>query len=408
MPNTENSQVVRIGRRSASGVKNRTSGLNTTTKPTNGPINRRSPILIDKFLAVAIAGTCFGMLWLGNKLWLIRAGIISTSASYYNCRKIHEVIQLYVFFSTAICGFIIQSVPSILGINQPLSIRIALWILFAPVIGVFVLILALYSNFNILPAQALIASAPLTTLTLFVVRQRAKVLRPDSLFLCISLLGFGLGAFFQLGSTSSGLLIWWMGAGGALLGVSHIFAANLLLAPTLSPKFLYLSLLLFCLSSILYLNYRFAFGALIGLILMVGYSLKSGIFLQLSGSPALRWGYRFGYFWGLVALSYLGLNPLAIDSALHILATGWGISILFPLSLHITGYLAGESFGSTRATLILLTLWQIVPLIRGTNLAPALEAEASGVIITVTATFILYWLLSIISATRAIMKKDYV
>lgn len=358
-------------------------------------------IVLDKFLLLSIGlggALAFG---LGMTLWLIRAGIVAPIVDYQFSILLHRIIGLNIFFGLAITGFILQSAPRLFGISMTASWAIVVAIALGPLVSFVCLIVG--APLWIFKVFAVVG--PLLTAFVLVLRQKKRALKPHSLFVLLSLFGFFLSAIFLEASPQVLLALVWLGVGAALLGTSHLFVVNLLGGRHVPDVLLYFLLAATALIAVLLWSGFIQLAAILGMFSLLGYATALDLFSVEGGTALLRFGFKSGIGWAVLAFGFLYVRPWQLDGALHMLVLGWAIPILFVLSLHITSVLAGLNQKAGRLSLYLLVAWQIVPIVRSFYLAELRSQGAFMLVGSVVALFWSYWLLALFKRTRVIMTR---
>lgn len=365
-----------------------------------GELPAAAPVL-DKFLIIALLGGGIGGAVLGLSVWLMRLGFIDVLHSYLSLRHLHAQLEIHVFFGVAITGFIIQAAPRLLGISALFSRSVALGVALCPIGG---MLLSMFGASSWLTGSAL-ALGPVLTAVLLILRQKRKVFRPHSLFLLTAMVGFLVSAFSNLGDPAWALVVVWFAVGLSLLGTAHLFIVNLLGGKALGNLWLYIVYILAVTGGVLLGLQLARIGAVLCLCGLGIYATRIKLFSLNEGPLFLRLGFMLGFGWAIIALTWLAVDPLSLDQVAHLLALGWGVSILFTLSLHITAVIGGLNPKPTKLALALLLAWQFLPIVRGLLFGTTLAWFAAPVTILVLLSFWSYWLIAIAARSHAIMKR---
>lgn len=392
-------EVISIGRRKSARP------LTAAERILSGPV-------VDKFFLLAAISGFGGTLLLGIYLWAARYGLLPVGEAYLLVRALHAEIQLLVFFSFFIVGFSVQAGPRLLGLqsrNQAAEILVALA---APILGI---VLRLWSPTNPI-SPFLYAMAPLIALhRLFRLVQSAS--RTPSFFqvLIVSLLFLAFGAFLPIGRADVALFVFWGGVGGAIVGVWHVFIANLLGGRRLTGWWWRTGALLFALS-ILTLGawcldgaselLRMSAGAALGLLLVYAFGTGGAGLRAFRTRPMLALSSLSALCWGLLAWGLIAAAMITADEGLHLLALGFAFPLVFGLSVHIIGHLSGTEPLSTRVACILLGLWQLVPTLRGLSRVVPVTQIMTVVLAAITLSTFLGWIYALVRAERNILMRQ--
>jgi hypothetical protein len=352
--------------------------------------------LLGKFILISlIGGAAFGVSQ-GILLWLSRNGYLGVVKNYFFLRQLHAQSQIHIFFSTAICGFIIQAAPKLFTLPKILSHRIALCLAFCSIIGVSLKLLSgATSTFANIP----LAIMPFCTGLLLVVRQKTKILRPHSVFVLTSLMSFVVLAFANYNTSYQILSLLWCSVGMAILGTSPLFAVNLLGGKSLStPSFYLLYVISLCGGIGMYVGIIRESAMLLEVMILM-FCIKIRIFSLYKGTSLLRFAFKLSFGWVLIAWILLIINPWRIDQAIHLVSLGWGVSILYALSLHITSVLSFNSPINTRMAVFFLFIWQFIPFTRGI-LFYHVQSIYTIILVSISLfAFWLYWTIAILIRT---------
>ena len=130
------------------------------------------------------------------------------------------------------------------------------------------------------------------------------------------------------------------------------------------------------------------------------YGINSNLFTSKGGSNLVKYGLKLGFFWGLLGSFLLILSPTLLDASMHLITLGWGVTILFALSIHITSVIGSFKPKHDWLNLLLLVVWQFIVLSR-TLLAPV--PIVIQITVALMAFFWTYWLIAIILRSNVIM-----
>lgn len=383
-------------------------GVDLVSITSKGELQRRSlykrlsdgPV-VHLFFTVALISSLIGIGFLGIRSWLSIAGVVPIASSFPQERLAHVLIQFFLFFGISICGFIIQSAPKVFNLPEKISFPITVWVLMAPVVGIIAYFLELGVQWPLL----LVASSPLLTAICLVLRQKIRVFQPHSLIVVISLIALSFGPFLPLSEANFALPFFLLTVGGAVLGTSHIFIVNLLGGQPIGRNLQYAIFFLYLAGIALMFMQRVQSGALLGMVSFLLYIWLTGLFTKAKGPIFLRLGFLLGFIWALIAFGQLIIAEGSVDSALHVFSTGWGMTILFALSLHITGFIGGLGNIKGGSYVFALLALQTMPFARGFPSLFGSSGHFRLVYCLVWVAVLLFWLYAIYQRDMAIFRK---
>lgn len=352
-----------------------------------GEAPRATPVL-DKFILVSLVGGLVGGLWLGIRLWVVRYGIALSSADYLWYRQLHAHIQVSLFFGSAINGFVIQSAPRLLGISEQFSRRVVLIVAASPVAGI---VLAAIGSPPII-VSIMLGVGPGLSAAILIFRQGKRALRPNSLFVLTSLGGLVASGLADIGDPLRGLSLWWFAVGFALLGTAQLFMVNLLGGRAIGQRVMYVFYVCAVAGGALLYSGSIRPGAALLAGVVCAYWTMLRIPLRAERFLMMRRGFAAGFAWAGLSFLMLAVYPGRIDQTVHLLALGWGVSLLFPLSLHITAVVGGRDPKPSRIAALLFGLWQLVPLSRGILFDHIAGPGFLIVNASIIAVFWVYWI----------------
>ncbi len=370
----------------------------------------------DKFFAVAVVICFFTASGLGAHLWLMLNGQMQMSSSYASFRSTHALLQMYLVFAPIIVGFISQAGSKLLGADAKPN-PICLLELLALIVGSTLLVIWP----NGLSGKIIIGAAILTCFFLVL-----RLMRPPYsahnqhrgyLFL-FSLGGFLLSLFLDVTTPAGGVFLIWTGLGAAIFSGGEQFIVNFLKGSPLTDKHA--------------TNFRIIFGAsIVMLFLFASFNISNDILWRIFGcfsfatlstflaytkiwkiqlqtlkSP-LGCAFLCSFLWAFLAtLEILIYGHAALDSALHLFATGWGMTLVLAITCQIMGFLSGQMVLKPIYLFASLLLWQTVPLGRGSKLLFILPPTFSWVVITAATLVLGVWAWGILRAEWRILKRQ--
>ncbi|MDD2941701.1 MAG: NnrS family protein [bacterium] len=374
--------------------------------------------IADKFFTVGALSCVIGIGYHGVHLWLMLKGKLPPYQHYMALRESHAYLQLFMFFGLFILGFVFQAAGKIIGGTQSASPRV----LFLPLVIVASLTIFFIPGLNNLSrglltlpflvafihVLAVVRSAPkpnwratvlmLLGLVGFNVAPWTSFFLPFpalvSLNLSVTMVVFGAGEQFVVNFAGGKRL---QGtAGTAIVGLlSGVFTIGLLFI--LFPKLQTNSTLTTCWLSLLTLA-------------TLSYTWHTELFalpmkLSLFRDTPVRIAIVTGYIWLLTGTT-LGViyGAIVSDGLLHIIALGWGATIVFAVSGQIVTSMSGTKYFKPERTKLALLLWQPVIIDRG--LLPVISPSWSFPWLTsVLASIVVsWWALGIILAERRIIR----
>lgn len=332
--------------------------------------------IVDKFFMLGAVSGIFGTAYLGIHLWLMRTGQIEPWITYHQAKYLHALVQNSLFFGLFILGFIFQAGPKLLEVEGRTS-PAALICAISPIIGVVCKFLL--PTWHL--AEVLVA-APFLAASLFIASLARRADFSRRMFLALPLI---VGALVMaavplmpMADPAIGLFALWGGIAPVILGAGQQFISGFLGGAKVGTArggiFLasYLcSLIVLCFwlfdyaqSSLLWR----LFGVL-SLICLVSYLHAVDIrrvFANLKFEP-LALSFFAGYFWALFGAAAISSGYSSADDVLHLWAAGWAVTITMALSAKVIGFLSGGAILSERKLILLLLVWQAVPLGRGAS-----------------------------------------
>lgn len=349
------------------------------------------------FFLVGIIAGFMGSAYQGVHLWLQLSGQMELGANFVFMRKAHAAMQLLLFLGAFVSGFLLQAMPKLVETSHlrplgailllPLFIIGALLIFFAPfdplgywlIASHFAIVTVLAVKFAALaPRHALYrAGVPIAWATGWL----------------------SAGALMDLSHPVAGLLVFW-GAFVPLIEVTvrRVFFGLIKIKPekNLPSQKVAMCYVAAMLSGSAY--YFLGFAAFWNIFAV--FSLLTAIFFvqprlpkSISAEP-FPLAFWFGMLWLFVGLVLLFFGPASADAVLHT----WAIGLALPLVLVVApqvvrGHMGVQVF-SPRWHVILLLLWQLVPLCRGPGRYFFFPGWVSSVVGTIAAAILLTWSLA--------------
>ncbi|MEZ4752862.1 MAG: hypothetical protein R3A13_00920 [Bdellovibrionota bacterium] len=322
----------------------------------------------------------------------------------------------FIFFWFIYNRFLFQAAPKVFNVNKAVSknvlavtsflvlIGIALsseW--FYPFVGRFILSLVfLLSILNLLP---LIANAQLD--------RQLSIGIP----VLISLSALAISPILDLSLPIAVVPILWCVIAGAILGASQQFVAGFFGGQKISSiPGLFFSMFFTCSCILLiaaYLNQKNTGNVLWSLsyvfckisILIYIYSSKSWKVFLNPFKTGLSFAIASGTIWALVGCYLLSKGILWLDLTIHAWALGWGLPLIMAVSLQIIGHLSGLTLIKEKYLLLMLIVWQIVPIFRSLyHQVPSYMTWVAGVI---TFLVLFIWAIALLKGIITIWLRQF-
>ena len=395
----EHALVSKIGR--GNGSKN----LPLLTRLSRGPI-------VDKFMVLSGGFGTIGTLYFGTLLWLEKTGALSISQNYMAMKQSHSFIQIFFLFGFIITGFLIQSGPRLFSLSSPGT----------TFLNYPILILQCLSGLSFLFAPLSICSLSLSSvsfslaiISILNVAKKSDTFSAQTFFFTSSLLTLAIGPWLDVNNPVIGLCVVWGAGGMAILGASQIFIANLLGGRRLYPGenfvlyfFALATMVCWALGAVTHKESYVSFGGFLLCTTIIFFFIKTKLYKIVSsirynpiGIAAL-----FGAVWVVLASRSLILFPYKADSAIHMIALGWGLPIIIAVSSHILGFLSGKRAISSRTLSSLLIIWQLTPLQRGGVIE--VDSPPGSITVAIATSVVLgIWVYTILFSEYRILMRQF-
>lgn len=374
--------------------------------------------IADKFFSAGALACFIGIGYNGVHLWLMLKGKLPPYQNYMALRESHAILQLFMFFGLFILGFVFQAAGKVIGGSKAASPRI----LCLPLITITALALFFVPGLN--NVARLLLALPFAVAFAYVVaviKSASKVNWRAATLILLGLLGFSVSAFSSFIFPLSALLAFVASVAMVIFGAGEQFVVNFAggqrLRCTTGSIIVALMTLLFTLSLALIFLPDLQLNSLITRVWFallaasaMTYSAHTGLLsllprLKIRDDAAVKLAIVFGYLW-LVLGATLGVvyGAMAADALLHILALGWGATIVFAVSSQIITSMSGTKYFSPAPTKLALLLWQPVVIDRG--LLPLLAPNLSFPWLTsiLASLVVTWWALGILMAERRIIR----
>lgn len=370
--------------------------------------------IADKFFTVGAIAVFIGIAGLGTHLWLMLNGQMDTPTNYADLKFLHVLIQYYLFFAMFTLGFTIQAGPKLLGltVNQRFPSPVIL------IVPTLLLLTGFYWIDHTRHAAALGIFVTFAWILVIWIRlcRRAALNQHAQFFLSHSLAGFALLPLLDLRIPADALVGFWIAVAPAIIGGSEQFIANFSGGARCSGRwgllirFLYASTSLYAFFSLQIqgaVYWRLWAAGVCTCFLLFAYATKAWKSIRSIFLTPLQFALAISQFWLLLAGALvLYYGDWALDSALHLMASGWGLILILAVSSQIMGHLSGRDVWSPRTGKILLIFWQLVPLGRGISFSGPYSSHFAW-ISTVIATVVLgIWAVQVIRAEVTILRRQ--
>ncbi|WKZ57397.1 MAG: hypothetical protein QY326_01650 [Bdellovibrionota bacterium] len=372
---------------------------------------RRGPV-VDKFFLLGAIISFLGLGYLGSHLWLMRTGYMTPSTHLNELRLLHAELQLFVFFGLFIVGFCLQAGPRLLNVSAPLSL---LGVILAAALPIVAVTIRLFDPASSLPPFLYAASFLIALTAIVQLSLNASRIPPFIPLLSFGLVACAVSCFLPITRPEVALLVLWAGVGSAVLGVWQVFIANLLGGKRLGVRATFLCALTHLATLIslglLYLTEDRLWGVCAGAfgsftLCLYFFATRGWRAVVGSRRPALQLATVAAFLWALSAWALLASSLIIVDEAFHVLATGFASSLVIALSLHIVGHLGGGEALSTGWSVFAISLWQLVPLMRGYSRLfhlPQVSASIVGIIATIV---VLIWITGLVRCEIRILRRQ--
>lgn len=378
------------------------------------PVSRlRLGPIADKFFITGAVAAIAGIGWMGVHLWLALNGQLPMKPIYAEIRRIHVLVQIYLFLGIFVLGFIAQAGPRLVGSKLSPSPITLLWIP-ALVAGVLC--------WHVMPASTLgrwmICAVFFSSLLYAASFQRtgeAPLRKTSGRLILLGLAVFTVSPFFAIEQAAGALFFIWAGLVTLIAGTGQQFISAFLGGRRCTEKEAAVLLMFFLLTSIcialgalfqLEFLYRAAgLGAVVSLAYYV-FSTELYRAWRTALHDALALSFLLSYGWAIVGgMVLLFRASAALDITFHVWAIGWATPLIFTVSGQIMGYMSGRNATRTPFFVGAILCWQVVPI--GRCLVSILQLPASFAwLVSVSATAVLlFWCWELIAAERVILAR---
>lgn len=375
---------------------------------------RFSPSMVDKFFAAGALASFLGGAGIGAHLWLMQNGKMPVAWNYASLRSIHALVQTYLFLGLFILGFLLQSAPKVLKVKA--SARgISFMALPSLVVGI---LLFLHSPEGVTPR--LFFAAPFFGTFLFIAfltyRGREDLREIYSAWVLMGLLGLGMSPWFSVERPENAVVFLWSGVVPIVFAAGQQFLSAFLGGKRLGK---WVNRLLFaCYASalIFMLAARATENALLWHI--SGAFAFLTLLIYLSGTDAIKaaskllveplaFAFVTGYFWALAAAAIIAwIGPSQLDSCFHLFVLGWLSTLIISVSSQVLRAISGTFLLSRRLVLILLIVWQLVPVGRGLRYLTQLPPGFSHAVLTAATIVLFPWVLAVFCSAAKIRRQE--
>ncbi|RMD84692.1 MAG: hypothetical protein D6808_06585 [Candidatus Dadabacteria bacterium] len=343
------SEVIQIGHR-----KNPKSQISVTSG-------------VEIFFLIGLLGAAYGTVWLGVHLWMMINGQMDMWSDYLTQRHIHAIMQIYLFIGLFIMGFCYQAAAKQLEVKEPKPEL-------AVVLTVFPLMGLLYQTINPLVGKVVLALPYfLTAIYVFslLLKSSLKNIFSVGILLLCGLLALTRGVFLNVADPAMAVMVVWGGIGGVLLATQQQFLAGFFGAQRITGAGAFFTNLFYLCS--LYNCYMFVslrdFGHYKWVSIFASLTILTFI-LSTKGWKVIRsmlidplaLAFSFGYLWALYGALLMFQEIVSNDLIQHTWSTGWIFPIIFATSLKIISFLSQKELMKPNTQIVMIVLWQIVPL----------------------------------------------
>jgi hypothetical protein len=361
----------------------------------------RAPIAPPFFLVGILAGFV-GTTYLGVHVWLQLAGEMRLGPEFVSLRKAHAAAQLLLFFGAFVSGFLLQAMPNL--VETP-RLR-PLWAIVLLPLFVAGTVLIFFAPFS--PLGYRLIALHFIVITLLAIRfslvAPRHALYRSGVPIAWATAWLATGALIDLSYPAAGLIVFW-GAYMPLIEVSvrRVFSTLMGIAPERNHRSAattasYLVAAIFGAVHAFYGgNIAWWLFSLFAFLTIATYVAGRFPRQRIAFTPPTV-AFWSGMIWLLVgALLSFGGTTTA-DVVLHTWATGLALPLVLVVAPQVVRGHMGIQVFRVRLHLLLLALWQIVPLSRGPGRFfawPGWVATATG---GVTVLVLLVWSLMMIAA----------
>ncbi len=293
---------------------------------------------------------------------------------YFIFKQLHALVQFHLFLGLFIVGFYLQTAPKLFEIPDPTPRWTLLLLLPLLLAGICLVFLPHLYIHRYLVALSFFATAAV----LISYHRRASIenrLRMGVLSI-FGLFSLGISSFLNLTNPLLAVTVFWCGIFSVILAVSQQFIIWVLGGEKLRPAQSSVLLVLYF-SAVICVTMALTFPGfeLLGFRLFSILSLLSVLFFFIvTRAAAISWtrlsdplalALSLAQVWAVVGCAVLYAGPQSADATLHLWATGVAVTMVLAVSCRIVGVLSGNDVFGSRALLVLLLTWQVVPLGRG-------------------------------------------
>ncbi|MCB0345170.1 MAG: hypothetical protein KDD66_08625 [Bdellovibrionales bacterium] len=368
----------------------------------NGP-------MVDKFFALGALFGVVGTLGYGLYLWLVFNNLLPLVGSYPELRRVHALVQIFLFFGLFVLGFVSQAGGKMLGADLRFA-KIPLVLLPVYVLGGIAMLFGQFWG-------ACIVSASFSCYAIRIchvcIGGCEHPLQAVLTVLGLSILA--ISPFLSLENPTSALIVMWGGYGTLLFAASGQFIDSFLGGSTLAGRAGVLFLVLHVIGVLLLVfgsASKLKYIAVAALAVLLVYLFATSFHKWVSSFCMNPFGFAVvsGYLWATAAWAVLLVGRHAsFDLTVHILATGWAATLILAISSQVIAFLTGRKYLLPRNLWwTLLAVWQLVPLGRGAFHLFGIPSWFSLVVAASSTAVMMCWATSICRAEWTMLRLQSV
>lgn len=373
-----------------------------------------SAFLADKIFVVGMVIGFLSMGVIGVMLWLGINGQIGLPSLYPVWKAAHATLQLHFFIGLFILGFLMQAAPKLLMVSVPL--HAATKYLFPVFVLAFLAYIVRLEAIGMVLTSAVYLGAAASLVPLIKKAANEDIERVG-IPCMVGTISLGLGSWFDLSSPVASLALFWWGMVSVILGVAPQFIAGVLGGTKLGKTETRVISGLFVLSGLTILNLTVvntpALWVLFSLLTtstFATYLCFTHIFRVLLAPEGKIFepfvvGFLVSWVWAFVG-SLLSLEGLgAADAALHAWGIGFATTMIIAVSSRVIGYVTMVEIIPEKIFLVVLAIWQLVPVGRSLRHLLVLPPSFSWLVGLATILVLSAWLGGIARAIKIMIGR---
>ncbi len=366
--------------------------------------------LADKFFLAGASAGIVGIAWAGVQLWLSLNGRLPITPAYADLRRMHVLVQIYLFFGMFVLGFAAQAGPRLVGSPRAPSAMTLLWI---PMLAAGVLAWQLAPGSWAGPS---IVSAVFWSALCYAANVHLNgdplLRKTTGRFILCGLTAFAISPFLALETAAGALVVYWTGLATLIMGTGQQFISAFLGGRRCSEleASCVLALIVFTACGLVLgaeWDTPYAYHTTgLGVVACVGFyvfSTRLDRARHTARHDALALAFLLGYGWAAVGGALLTMHgAAATDRVVHLWATGWATPVIFAVSGQIMGFMSGRNITKAPRFVAAIWCWQLVPIGRSVLSVESVPASpwAAGISAVVVLS---YWCWELFAAERSIM-----